>query len=63
MAQARVQALEQALAVSEATRRTLEADMARLQHESRERDAALAQARADFAGELAKLREDAQRSE
>lgn len=39
------------------------ADIARLQRENRDSDAALAQARADFARELDRLREDAQRSE
>ena len=62
-AQTRIQALEQALAVSDASRRTLEADVTRLQRESCDRDAALAQARVDFARELEKLREDAQRAE
>jgi chromosome segregation ATPase len=62
-AQTRIQELEQALAVSDASRRTLEADVTRLQRESRERDAALAQARVDLARELEKLREDAQRAE
>ena len=63
IAQTRIQELEQAFAVSEASRQTLEANVARLQRESRERDAALAQARADFATELGKLREDARQSE
>jgi hypothetical protein len=62
-ARARIRDLEQALAVSDASRRALEADVARLQRENRDRDAALVQARADFAQELEKLREDAQRSE
>ena len=62
-AQTRIQALEQALAVADAARRTLESDVGRLQRETRERDAALAQARVDFARELEKLREDAQRAE
>ncbi|HHV7524833.1 TPA: DNA-binding protein [Burkholderia orbicola] len=62
-ARTRIRELEQALAVSEAARRTLEGDVARLQLEHRERDAALAQARADFTRELEKLREAAQRSE
>ncbi|WP_198362044.1 hypothetical protein [Burkholderia ubonensis] len=48
---------------SEAACRTLEADVARLQRENRERDAALAQAQADFTLGLEKLREAAQRSE
>jgi chromosome segregation ATPase len=62
-AQTRIQALEQALAVADAARRTLESDVGRLQRETRERDAALAQARVDFARELEKLREDARRAE
>ncbi len=62
-AQTRVRELEQALAVSDASRRTLETDVARLQRESGDKDAALAQARADFAGQLEKLRTDAQRAE
>ncbi|KVH78791.1 ATPase [Burkholderia ubonensis] len=62
-AHARTGELEQALAVSEAACRTLETDVARLQRENRERDAALAQARADFTLGLEKLREAAQRSE
>src|SRR6202795_4835646 len=62
-AQTRIQALEQALALADAARRTLESDVGRLQRETRERDAALAQAREDFARELEKLREDARRGE
>ena len=62
-AQAQIQELGQALAGSEASRRALEGDVARLQAELGQRDAALVQARADFAQELEKLREAAQRSE
>jgi chromosome segregation ATPase len=62
-AQQRISEREQALAVSDASRHTLEGDVARLQRENRDRDAALAQARTDFAREIEKLREDAQRSE
>jgi chromosome segregation ATPase len=49
--------------VSDASRRTLESDVARLQRESGDKDTALAQARSDFTAQLEKLREDAQRSE
>src|SRR6202047_745366 len=62
-AQNRIQALGQALAVADAARRTLESDVGRLQRETCERDAALTQARVDFARELEKLREDARRGE
>jgi len=62
-AQAQIRELEQALAVSDASRRTLAADAALLQQENRDRDAALVQARVDFGHDLEKLREDAQRSE
>ncbi|GAB6852820.1 DNA-binding protein [Paraburkholderia kururiensis] len=62
-AQARIQEFAQALAGSEATRRALEGEVARLQAENGQRDAALVQARAAFAQELEKLREAAQRSE
>lgn len=61
-ANARIQALEQAQAVGDATRRSLEGEIVRLQQENREKDAAQAQARADFARELEKVREDAQRA-
>ncbi|APA90452.1 hypothetical protein BJG93_33245 (plasmid) [Paraburkholderia sprentiae WSM5005] len=44
--------------MADAARLTLEADIARLQRENRDSDAALAQVRADFARELDKLRED-----
>ncbi|MGU4701511.1 DNA-binding protein [Burkholderia cepacia] len=63
VAQARIQELGQALAGSEASRRALEGDVVRLQAEIGQRDAALVQARVDFAHELEKLREAAQRSE
>jgi hypothetical protein len=62
-AQARIQELGQALAGSEASRRAIESGVVRLQAELGQRDAALVQARADFAQELEKLREAAQRSE
>ncbi|MFX1815204.1 ATPase, partial [Paraburkholderia sp. A1RI_3L] len=55
--------LAQALAGGEASRRALEGDVGRLQAELGQRDAALVLARADFAQELEKLREAAQRSE
>jgi chromosome segregation ATPase len=58
-AQVRIQELEQAQAAGEATRHALEAEIARLQDENAARDRALAQARADFAGELEKLRASA----
>ncbi|MEQ0777428.1 DNA-binding protein [Paraburkholderia tropica] len=55
-AQVRIQELEQAQAAAVATREALEAEIARLQQGGRERDAALAQARADFAAELERQR-------
>ena len=55
----RIQELEQAQAAGEATRRALEAEISRLQDENAARDRALAQARADFAEELEKLRASA----
>jgi chromosome segregation ATPase len=55
-AQVRIQELEQAQAAGEATRRALETDIARQQDEVGSRDRALVQARADFSGELEKLR-------
>jgi predicted nucleic acid-binding Zn-ribbon protein len=58
-AQVRIQELDQAQAAGEATRRALEAEIARLQAENVARDRALAQARADFAGELERLRASA----
>jgi Plasmid replication region DNA-binding N-term len=63
LAQVEVRDLEKALAEGYAQRQALEASVTRLQRENGERDAALAQARVDFAQELQKLREDAQRSE
>jgi predicted nucleic acid-binding Zn-ribbon protein len=58
-AQVRIHELEQAQAGGEATRRALEAEIARLQAENAERDRSLAQARADFSEELGKLRASA----
>ncbi|WP_429411058.1 DNA-binding protein [Paraburkholderia sp. GAS82] len=58
-AQVRIQELEQAQAAGVATRQALEAEIARQQHEIGARDQALAQARADFSGELEKLRDSA----
>lgn len=55
-AQVRIHELEQAQAAAAATRSALESEVARLQQDGRERDGALAQARADFATELDKLR-------
>jgi chromosome segregation ATPase len=62
-AQVRIQELEQAQAAGEATRRALEAEIARLQDENAARDRALVQARADFSGELGKLRSSAELAE
>lgn len=62
-AQVRIHELEQAQAVAEATSRTLEGEVARLQQEGRERDNALVQARADFASELEKQRASAELAE
>lgn len=62
-AQARLQELEPALAAAEAARQTLHAEVERLQRDVQARDAALAQARADFARELDKLRADTARAE
>jgi len=62
-AQVRIHELEQAQAAAAATRSALESEVARLQQESRERDGALAQARADFAAELDKLRAGAELAE
>jgi DNA repair exonuclease SbcCD ATPase subunit len=62
-AQAHIQELERALAAAEAARQTLHAQVERLQRDAQERDAALAQARADFARELDKLRADTARAE
>jgi chromosome segregation ATPase len=58
-AQVRIQELEQGQAAGEATRRALEAEITRLQDENAARDLALLQARADFSGELEKLRASA----
>ena len=58
-AQVRIQELEKGQAAGEATRRALEAEIIRLQDENAARDRALAQARADFAEELEKLRASA----
>jgi chromosome segregation ATPase len=62
-AQVRIQELEQAQAAGEATRRALETDIARQQDEIGARDRALVQARADFSGELEKLRGSAELAE
>ncbi len=62
-AQVRIQDLEQAQAAGEATRRALETDIARQQDEISARDRALTQARADFSGELDKLRASAELAE
>ncbi|MGF6987937.1 chromosome segregation ATPase [Paraburkholderia atlantica] len=55
-AQVRIQELEQAQAAAAATRHALEGELERAQQALRERDAALAQARTDFAAELDKQR-------
>jgi hypothetical protein len=55
-AQVRIRDLEQAQAAGEAKRQALETEIARQQDEIRARDRALVQARADFSGELEKLR-------
>ncbi|QBR03120.1 DNA-binding protein [Paraburkholderia pallida] len=55
-AQVRIHELEQAQAAAAATRGALESEVERLQQDGRERDSALAQARADFSAELDKLR-------
>jgi hypothetical protein len=62
-AQVRIHELEQAQASDDATRRALEAERARLQHEVGTRDRALVQARADFSEELGKLRSSAELAE
>ncbi|POR46320.1 plasmid replication DNA-binding protein KfrA [Paraburkholderia eburnea] len=59
-AQVRIHELEQVQAAGEATRAALEGQIARLQQDGKERDAALVQARADFAVELDKLRAGAE---
>ncbi|HXZ09113.1 MAG TPA: hypothetical protein VEI25_13765 [Paraburkholderia sp.] len=55
----RIQELEQAQAAAEATRRALESEISQQQDEIGARDRALVQARADFSGELEKLRASA----
>jgi Plasmid replication region DNA-binding N-term len=62
-AQVRIQELEQAQAAGEATRQALETEIARQQDEIGARDQALVQARADFSGELDKLRSSAELAE
>ena len=63
-AQVRIQELEQAQAAGEATRRALETEIARQQDEIGARDRSqLVQARADFSGELDKLRSSAELAE
>jgi chromosome segregation ATPase len=62
-AQVRIHELEQAQAASEATRAALEGQVTSLQQAGRDRDAALVQARADFAAELDKLRAGAELAE
>ena len=62
-AQVRIQELEQAQAAGEATRQALETEIARQQDEVGARDRALVQARADFSGELEKLRVSADLAE
>ncbi|WP_321816880.1 MULTISPECIES: DNA-binding protein [unclassified Paraburkholderia] len=62
-AQVRIHELEQVQAAGEATRVALEGQVTGLQQEGRERDAALVQARADFAAELDKLRAGAELAE
>lgn len=62
-AQVRIQELEQAQAAAAATREALEGELARAQQALRERDAALAQARTDFAAELDRQRSSAELAE
>jgi chromosome segregation ATPase len=62
-AQVRIQELEQAQAAGDATRQALETEIARQQDEIGARDQALVQARADFSGELDKLRASAELAE
>jgi hypothetical protein len=62
-ARIRVQELEHAEVAAEATRGALEGEIARLQQQGRERDAALEQARTDFAAELDKQRASAELAE
>ncbi|WP_333997472.1 DNA-binding protein [Burkholderia gladioli] len=61
--QVHVSDLERELAAGAATRSALEGEIGRLQQEGRERDAALAQARVDFAAELDKVRASAELAE
>ena len=63
VAQVRIHELEQAQAVGEATRQALKTEIARQQDEIGVRDRALVQARADFSGELEKLRASADLAE
>lgn len=63
VAQVRIHELEQAQAAGEATRRALEAEIARLQDGIDARDQALVKARADFSEELDKLRATAAMAE
>ncbi|MGF6903442.1 DNA-binding protein [Paraburkholderia sp. GAS348] len=62
-AQVRIQELEQAQVAAEATLRALDAEIGRQQKEIGARDRALVQARADFSGELEKLRAGADLAE
>ncbi|WP_434110811.1 DNA-binding protein [Paraburkholderia caffeinilytica] len=62
-AQVRIQELEQAQAAAEATRQSLETELARQQDEIGARDRALVQARTDFSSELDKLRSSAELAE
>jgi chromosome segregation ATPase len=62
-AQVRIHELEQAQAAGDATRRALEAEIARLQDEIGARDRALVQARSDFSVELDKLRSSTELAE
>ncbi|ASW04078.1 MAG: DNA-binding protein [Burkholderia contaminans] len=61
--QVQVSDQERELAAAAATRSALEGEIGRLQQEGRERDAALAQARVDFAAELDKVRASAELAE
>ncbi len=62
-AQVRIRELEQAQAAGEAKRQALETEITRQQDEIGVRDRALVQARADFSGELGKLRSSAELAE
>lgn len=62
-AQVRIRDLEQAQAAGEAMRQALETEIGRQQDEISARDRALVQARADFSGELEKLRGSAELAE